>query len=181
MSKSKKHFRVFWNWQNRICQFTQNLLLFKSNTARDEGISANSPTQHWRTAIFWLPVTSSHALFLRRIEQSSQPVLFFKPCLKLLDRTRDLFECNIAHCRSATVLFTACCIRDGVIRCTLFMVLYQWWICQCGSHAVLWLTSVCLCSFSLQNLAVPQDFYSLLSVSMERSYILTPNFMLCDW
>ena len=63
----------FGNWQNLMCLFTPDLLLFKSNKARDELISANSQTQHWRTAIFWLAVTSSNDLFLRRIEESIQP------------------------------------------------------------------------------------------------------------
>ena len=62
----------FWNWQNRRCVLTPDLRLFKSNTARDEGISANRQTQHWRTINIWLAVTSSHALFLRRIKESSQ-------------------------------------------------------------------------------------------------------------
>ena len=63
----------FENWQNRRCLFTPDIRLFNSNTARAERISASGQTQHWRTAIFWLAVTSSHALFLRRIEESSQP------------------------------------------------------------------------------------------------------------
>ena len=46
---------------------------YLSQIAGDEDISANSQTQHWRTAIFWLAVTSSHALILRLIEESSQP------------------------------------------------------------------------------------------------------------
>ena len=45
----------------------------KPNTAQDEGISTNSRTQHWRIANIWLAVTSSNALFLRRIAESSQP------------------------------------------------------------------------------------------------------------
>ena len=61
----------FYNYLNN-CKIII-LQLFKSNTARDERISANSQTQHWRTAIFWLAVTSSHALFLCRIEESCQP------------------------------------------------------------------------------------------------------------
>ena len=39
---------------NRRCLFTPDLLLFKPNTARNEGISANSQTQHWRTTNIWL-------------------------------------------------------------------------------------------------------------------------------
>ena len=42
-----RHISEFWgNLQNRRCLFTPDLLLFKSNTARDEGIHANSQTQH---------------------------------------------------------------------------------------------------------------------------------------
>ena len=40
----------FGNLQNRRFEFTPDLRLFKLNTARDEGISANSQTQHRRTA-----------------------------------------------------------------------------------------------------------------------------------
>ena len=46
----------FEKWQNRRCLFTRDLRLFKSNTARDEVISANSQTQHRRTADTWLAV-----------------------------------------------------------------------------------------------------------------------------
>ena len=34
--------------------------------------------------------------------------------------------------------YCECCIRSGVTRCTLLMVLYQDRICQCGLHAVIW-------------------------------------------
>ena len=44
------------------------------------------------------------------------------------------------------------------------MVLYLWRMCQCGLHAVLW--SRYYGSSSLRNLAVPQDLYSSLSVSV---------------
>ena len=45
-----------------------------------------------------------------------------------------MFECDIAHRRSAAVCF----IRSGVTRRTLLMVLYLDRLCQCGLHAVLW-------------------------------------------
>ena len=38
-----------------------------------------------------------------------------------------------------------------------------------GLQAVLWSHKVCLCTSPLQNLAVPQDFYSPFSISLERS------------
>ena len=57
--------------------------------------------------------------------------------LKLMDRvvsgvsflTWGVFECDLAHRRSEAV--------SGVIRCTLFMVLYLCRMSQCGLHAVL--------------------------------------------
>ena len=51
--------------------------------------------------------------------------------------TAGVFECDIAHRRSVAVLL--CCIRSGVTRCTLLIVLYLDRICQCRLHAVLWL------------------------------------------
>ena len=69
----------FGHWQNSRCLFTPDLWLFKSNTAREEGISANSQTQNWRTAIFWLAVTSSHALFVVGSKNQVNLLLFFKP------------------------------------------------------------------------------------------------------
>ena len=47
-------------------------------------------------------------------------------------------------CLSVTLLivdlwqYCVCCIRSGVIRYTLFMMLYLWRMCQCGLHALLW-------------------------------------------
>ena len=34
--------------------------------------------------------------------------------------------------------YYVCCTRSGVIRCTLFMVLYQCCMCRLGLHVVLW-------------------------------------------
>ena len=69
--------------------------------------------------------------------------------------------------------YCVCCIRSGVTRCTLFMVLYLCRMCQCGLHAMLWsyigilmlllaaehrstigplFTSRCLCGTILQTL-----------------------------
>ena len=58
---------------------TAHIRVFLSvpDTARDEGISANGQTQHQRTANIWLAVTSSNALFLRRIAESSHPRIIF--------------------------------------------------------------------------------------------------------
>ena len=35
--------------------------------------------------------------------------------------------------------YWVCCIRSGVTRCTLIMVLYLYHMCQCRLHTVLWL------------------------------------------
>ena len=79
-------FEFFENWRNRRCLFAPDLLLFTWNTARDEGISANSQTQHWRTANTWLAVTSSHArIFFVWSQIRVNLVLFFKPCMRVLE------------------------------------------------------------------------------------------------
>ena len=62
-----------------------------------------------------------------------------------------------------------CFIRSGVSRCTLLMVLYLDRMCQRGLHAVLWSHIGSLMHASLQNLALQQDFYSLLGVPLELS------------
>ena len=78
-------------------------------------------------------------------------------------------------CLSVTLLIIdpwqscVCLIRSGVTQCTLLMVLYLDHMCQCGLHVVLWSHIVHLCIASLQNLTVQQDFYSPLSVPLERS------------
>ena len=69
----------FGIWQNRRCLFTSDLRLFKSNTAWDEGISANSQTQHGRTINIWLAVASSQAFFFLGMKNRVNLVLFFKP------------------------------------------------------------------------------------------------------
>ena len=76
-------------------------------------------------------------------------------------------------------LYHGCCTRSGVIRCTLFMVLFLCRLCQwervtCGALVAHQYTYAC--TSSLQNLAVYcrtfilQDFYSPVSISMERSW-----------
>ena len=65
---------------------------------------------------------------------------------KLLDRvvrvqcfpTGCVFECNIAHRRSAAFKYACCSIISGVTRCSLFMMLYLCSMFQCGLHAELW-------------------------------------------
>ena len=60
-------------------------------------------------------------------------------------------------------------IRSGIIRCTLLMVLYLDHMCRAGYTRCSGRTSVHLCTRSLQNLAVQQDFYFPLGVLLERS------------
>ena len=52
-------------------------------------------------------------------------------------------KCDIAHLSVTLHIvnlwkYFVCCTRSGVIRCTLFMVLYLCRMCQCGLHPVLW-------------------------------------------
>ena len=71
-----------------------------------------------------------------------------------------------------------CFIRSGVTRFTPLMVLYLECMCQCGLHEVLWShTGTLNATASLQNLAVQQDFYSLLGVPLER--YCKPRFRWC--
>ena len=89
--------------------------------------------------------------------------------LKLPDRTVSgarfvtggVFECDIAHRRSVTVLWTLYNIRCKPMH-PLNDALPGYTRCP-GS------TSVYLCTTALQNLAVPQDFCSHFSVPLERS------------
>ena len=83
--------------------------------------------------------------------------------LKLLDRavsnarflTGGVFECDISHRRSVSVL---CMLyKTGVTRCTLLMV-PTWTVCaSAGYTRCSGRTSVHLCTAFLQNLAVQQD------------------------
>ena len=64
-----------------------------------------------------------------------------------------------------------CFIRSGVIQCTLFMMLYlDHKLCASAIYTLCsGRTSVHICTASLQNLPVQQDFYSPLGVPLERS------------
>ena len=90
--------------------------------------------------------------------------------LKLLDRavsgarflTGGVFECDIAHRRSVAVLcYCVCFVRSCVTLCTLLMMLYLTICASAGYTMCSGRTSVHLCTASLQNLAVQQDFYPL--------------------
>ena len=87
--------------------------------------------------------------------------------LKLPDRavsgarllTGGVIECDIAHRRSVAVLCVLC-----EIRCA------TWTVCaSMGSTRCPGRTWVHLCDTSLQNLVVPLEFCSPLSVPLERS------------
>ena len=96
--------------------------------------------------------------------------------LKLLDRsvsgdrflTGGVFEYDISYRRSVAVLCMLYKIRcnpvhplNGCSTCTLCT--------SAGYTRCSGRTSVHLCTASLQNLAVQQDFYSILGVPLERS------------
>ena len=61
------------------------------------------------------------------------------------------------------------CIRSGVTRCTCLMMRYLDVCASTGYTRCPGRTSVYLCAVSLQNLAVPHDFFSPLSILLERS------------
>ena len=64
--------------------------------------------------------------------------------LELQDRVARGARFLTGVCLSVTLLivdlwqYCVCCIRSGVTRCALFMVLYLCRMCQCRLHAVLW-------------------------------------------
>ena len=91
-------------------------------------------------------------------------------------------ECDIAHRRSVAV-YRVCCIRSGVSRCTLLMVLYLDCICARAGYTLCYCcTTLYLCASSLQNLAVQQDFYFPHSVLLDSGTILLTAFsMLWYW
>ena len=70
--------QFFGNWQNRSCLFSPDLRLFKSNTARDECISANKHNTkgqpfsdcQWRRRMLF---------FFVELKNRVNLVLFFKP------------------------------------------------------------------------------------------------------
>ena len=64
---------------------------------------------------------------------------------------------------------------SGVTRSTHFVALYLCLMCQSGLHAVFDRTSVYFCACPLQNLALPQDFYSL------WNDLFAPYLMVLDW
>ena len=98
---------------------------------------------------------------------------------KLLDRavsgarflTAGVFECDIAHRRSVTVLCMLCKIRCNPMH-PLWTVCASVGYTRCHGR-----TSVHLCTALLQNLAVQMDFYSPLSGTI----LLTPYSMVWDW
>ena len=79
------------------------------------------PVLEYYSAV-WCSVADTHLILLDRAVSGARFL------------TGGMFECDIAHRRSVTVL----CIRSGVTRCTHLMMLYLDRMCQCGLHAVLW-------------------------------------------
>ena len=97
--------------------------------------------------------------------------------IKLLDRavsgarflTIGVLECDIAHRRSMAVLCLLYQIRCNPVH-RLNGALPAWTVyASAGFTRCSGRTSVHLCTASLQNLAESQDFYSPLSVHLERS------------
>ena len=97
--------------------------------------------------------------------------------LKLLDRavsgarflTVGVFECDIAHRRSVSVFCMLYKIRCNPMHPLNGALPRPYVPCSAGYTRCSGRTSVHLCTASLQNLAVQQDFYSHLGVPLERS------------
>ena len=96
--------------------------------------------------------------------------------LKLLDRavsgarflTGVVFDCDISHRRPVAVLCMLYKIRCNPVH--LLNGAHTWTVCSSAGYTrCSGRTSVHLCTASLQNLAVQQDFYSILGVPLERS------------
>ena len=89
-----------------------------------------------------------------------------------------MFKCDI-------VIFDlwqyyVCCIRSGVIRCTLFTALYLGRTCQCGLPAVLW-SHICIVNQFLA--AQPRSTAGPLFLSRcpRGTILLTLYSMVWDW
>ena len=93
--------------------------------------------------------------------------------IKLLDRAVSGARFLTGVCLSVIFLIVdpwqscVCFLRSGITRCTLLMVLSLDRMCLRGYTRCSGRSSVHLCTASLQNLAVQQDFYSLLGVPLE--------------
>ena len=81
MRTHSRHISEFF-WKLTKAQvpiFTPDLRLFKSNTARDEGISTNSQTQHWRPPFSDWQWRHRKLFFFVGLKNLVNLVLFFKP------------------------------------------------------------------------------------------------------
>ena len=67
----------------------------------------------------WCSAADTYRILLDRAVSGAQ---FLTGCV---------FECDIAHRRSVQYQYCVCCIRSGVIRCPLLMVLFLISMCQC--------------------------------------------------
>ena len=91
--------------------------------------------------------------------------------------TGSVLECDISHRRSVAVLCMLYKIRCYPVHPLKYIYIYiniwcsTWTVCASAGYTprCSGRTSAHLCTASLQNLAVEQDFYSLLDVPLERS------------
>ena len=81
---------------------------------------------------------------------------------------RGVFEYDIAHCRSVAVLYML--IRSDVTRFTLYIVIYLWFVYQCGLHAVLFShIGTLMRPIAAEPRSSAGPLYSPFNVSVERS------------
>ena len=79
------------------------------------------------------------------------------------------FECDNAHLRFVAVIYMLYMVRCDAMD-TLYGALHVPYVPFRVTRGALVAHAIYLCASSLQNLEVPQYFYSHLSVSVERSF-----------
>ena len=103
--------------------------------------------QFWNTVLQWCSAADTHHKLLDRVVSGA--------CFL----AGGMLNCDLSHCRSVAVLCMLSKIRSNLKHPL------------CGALPVpfvpVWVTSVYFCASPLQNLAVSQDFYSPLSISLE--------------
>ena len=84
--------------------------------------------------------------------------------------TVGVLECDIAHRRSVAVLCMLYKVGCNQMQ-PLYGALPGAYMCHGASYMLFFgRTSLHLCASSVQNLAVPQEFDSFVSISVERSW-----------
>ena len=146
---------ILGSWWKRLCC----CMIYK----RDSGECGSFGICYFLRGVFVLPV----------LEYCSAVwCLAANTRLKLLDHivsgacfsAGGVLNCNLSHHRSVTVLYMLYKIRCGIVWHSTYAL-----CASPGYKRYFDRTLVYLCASPLQNLAVPQDFYSPVSISLEWS------------